>query len=53
MKREIGIVGAGVAGLHLALYLQKHGVDATIITDREPREYRGTCGCSTPSRTTT
>jgi 2-polyprenyl-6-methoxyphenol hydroxylase-like FAD-dependent oxidoreductase len=40
MKREIGIVGAGVAGLHLALYLQKHGVDATIITDREPREYR-------------
>lgn len=40
MKRSIGIVGAGVAGLHLALYLQKHGVDATIITDRTPGDYR-------------
>ena len=40
MKRTIGIVGAGVGGLHLALYLQKHGVDATIITDRAPDEYR-------------
>lgn len=40
MKRSIGIVGAGVGGLHLALYLQKHGVDATIITDRAPDEYR-------------
>ena len=40
MARHIGIVGAGIAGLHLALYLQKHGVDATIITDRPPEEYR-------------
>lgn len=40
MKREIGIIGAGVGGLHLALYLNKHGVDATIITDREPHHYR-------------
>ncbi len=40
MKRTIGIVGAGVGGLHLALYLQKHGVDAVIITDRKPEEYR-------------
>ncbi len=40
MKRTIGIVGAGVGGLHLALYLQKHGVDATIITDRAPDAYR-------------
>ncbi len=37
MARTIGIVGAGIAGLHLALYLQKHGVDATIITDRAAR----------------
>ncbi len=36
---NIGIVGAGIAGLHLALYLQQHGIDATIITDREPEEY--------------
>jgi 2-polyprenyl-6-methoxyphenol hydroxylase-like FAD-dependent oxidoreductase len=41
MKREIGIVGAGVAGLHLGLYLRKHGVDATIITDRTPEDYVG------------
>ena len=41
MRRHIGIVGAGIAGLHLALYLQKHGVDATLITDRAPDEYRG------------
>ncbi len=36
MGKHIGIVGAGVAGLHLGLLLRKHGVDATIITDREP-----------------
>lgn len=40
MARHIGIVGAGIAGLHLALYLQKHGVEATIITDRPPEDYR-------------
>jgi hypothetical protein len=26
--------------LHLALYLQKHGVEATLITDRAPKDYR-------------
>lgn len=41
MTRSIGIVGAGIAGLHLALYLQKHGVAATLITDRTPDDYRG------------
>jgi 2-polyprenyl-6-methoxyphenol hydroxylase-like FAD-dependent oxidoreductase len=40
VTRNIGIVGAGIAGLHLALYLQKHGVDATLITDRTPDDYR-------------
>ena len=40
MPGNIGIVGAGIAGLHLALYLQKHGVDATLITDRAPEDYR-------------
>lgn len=40
MTHRIGIVGAGIAGLHLALYLQKHGVDATLITDRAPDDYR-------------
>jgi hypothetical protein len=37
---NIGIVGAGIAGLHLALYLQQNGIDATIITDVEPEAYR-------------
>jgi 2-polyprenyl-6-methoxyphenol hydroxylase-like FAD-dependent oxidoreductase len=37
---KIGIIGAGVAGLHLALYLQKRGIDPIIITDREPEAYR-------------
>jgi 2-polyprenyl-6-methoxyphenol hydroxylase-like FAD-dependent oxidoreductase len=40
MTRNIGIVGAGIAGLHLALYLQKHDVEATLITDRTPEDYR-------------
>jgi len=40
MKRKIGIIGAGVGGLHLALYLNKQGIDATVITDREPHAYR-------------
>ena len=52
MARSIGIVGAGIAGLHLGLYLQKHGVDATIITDRR-RRITGTAGSSTPSPITT
>lgn len=37
---NIGIVGAGIAGLHLALYLQQRGIEATVITDREPDAYR-------------
>ena len=36
---NIGIVGAGIAGLHLALYLQQHDMEATIITDKEPDDY--------------
>lgn len=36
----IGIVGAGVAGLHLALYLQKHGVPVTVYSDRTPAQVR-------------
>ncbi|MBN8293441.1 hypothetical protein JI664_15825 [Rhodobacter sp. NTK016B] len=37
---NVGIVGAGIAGLHLALYLQKQGIDAVLYTDREPGAYR-------------
>jgi 2-polyprenyl-6-methoxyphenol hydroxylase-like FAD-dependent oxidoreductase len=33
-----GIVGAGIAGLHLALHLQKEGIDATLYSDRDADE---------------
>ncbi len=35
---SIGIVGAGVAGLHLGLFLQKHGIAATIHTEKTPEQ---------------
>jgi len=34
MEKRIGIIGAGVAGLHLGLYLRQHDVDVTIVSDR-------------------
>lgn len=37
---RIGIVGAGVAGLQLGLLLQKHGISATVYTDRSPDQQR-------------
>src|SRR3954453_1928920 len=36
----IGIVGSGIAGLHLALYLQQQGIPATIYSDRTPEQLR-------------
>jgi len=38
--KNIGIVGSGIAGLQLGLFLQKHGVDATIYSDRSPAQIR-------------
>src|SRR5262245_59082568 len=38
--KSIGIVGSGIAGLHLGLFLQKHGVDATVYSDRSPDQIR-------------
>src|SRR5215475_14393610 len=32
--KNIGIVGSGIAGLHLALFLQKHGQDVTIYSEK-------------------
>ena len=37
---NIGIVGSGIAGLHLALFLQKHGIPATMYSDRTPEQFR-------------
>ena len=38
--KNIGIVGCGIAGLHLGLLLQQHGFDATIYSDRSPEQIR-------------
>ncbi|MFD2422768.1 NAD-binding protein, partial [Amycolatopsis pigmentata] len=38
--RKILIVGAGQSGLQLALTLQEHGYDITIISARTPHEIR-------------
>ncbi|GAB2621010.1 alanine-phosphoribitol ligase [Streptomyces capparidis] len=35
------VVGAGQAGLHLALGLRSHGFDVTLVADRTPDEVRG------------
>lgn len=36
----IGIVGAGVAGLHLALYLQKHAIPVTLYAEKTAEQQR-------------
>ncbi len=36
----LGIVGSGIAGLHLALYLQQQGIKATVYSDRSADEIR-------------
>lgn len=38
--RRIAVVGAGQAGAQLALGLQAHGYDVTLVTDRNPDEIR-------------
>jgi len=40
IMQRIGIIGSGIAGLHLGLFLQKHGVDATLYSDRSPEQIR-------------
>lgn len=38
--KNIGIIGAGVAGLHLGLQLRQHGIPVTIYTNRTPEQVR-------------
>ena len=37
---NIGIVGTGIAGLHLALFLQSHDRNVTLYGERRPEDYR-------------
>ena len=41
MSKKIAIIGAGTGGLHLGIYLQQHGVETTIYTDRPAEKYAG------------
>jgi 2-polyprenyl-6-methoxyphenol hydroxylase-like FAD-dependent oxidoreductase len=38
---NIGIIGAGIAGLHLGLFLRKYGIAATIYTEKTPQQQLG------------
>lgn len=38
---NIGIIGAGVAGLQLGLYLQKRGLSPTLYAESTPEAMRG------------
>ena len=38
MKTEVGIIGAGPAGLMLARILQQHGID-TVVLERRSRDH--------------
>jgi 2-polyprenyl-6-methoxyphenol hydroxylase-like FAD-dependent oxidoreductase len=38
---NIGIVGAGIAGLHLGLFLRQHGIPATIYTEKSATDQLG------------
>lgn len=38
--KNIGIIGAGVAGLHLGLQLRQHDIPVTIYTNRTPEQVR-------------
>jgi 2-polyprenyl-6-methoxyphenol hydroxylase-like FAD-dependent oxidoreductase len=38
--KHIGIVGAGIAGLHLGLFLQQHNVGVTLYSERTPAQIR-------------
>jgi 2-polyprenyl-6-methoxyphenol hydroxylase-like FAD-dependent oxidoreductase len=46
----VGIVGAGIAGLHLGLFLRKHGVAATVYAERAPDQLRSSRLPNLPGR---
>src|SRR5262245_48456468 len=36
---RIGIIGGGIAGSQLGLFLRKHGIDATIYSEKTPAQH--------------
>src|SRR5580765_244487 len=38
---SIGIIGAGVAGLHLGLFLRQQGIEATLYAEKSPEQQFG------------
>ncbi|MBC8170867.1 MAG: monooxygenase [Anaerolineae bacterium] len=48
--KNIGIVGSGIGGLHLALFLQQHGVAVTLYSDRTAEQLRTSKFYNTPAR---
>lgn len=38
---NIGIIGAGIAGLHLGLYLRQHGIETTLYSEKTPEQQFG------------
>ncbi|HEX2620782.1 MAG TPA: styrene monooxygenase/indole monooxygenase family protein [Phototrophicaceae bacterium] len=48
--KNIGIVGSGIAGLHLALFLQYHNVDVTLYSDRTSEQIRNSKFYNTPAQ---
>jgi hypothetical protein len=48
--RNIGIVGSGVAGMHLAHLLLQKGVDVTVYSDRSAEQIRASKFFNTPAR---
>ncbi len=47
---NIGIVGAGIAGVQLALYLQQNGIAVTIYSDKTPDAILNSRLPNTPAR---
>ena len=50
--KQIGIIGGGIAGLHLGLFLRKQGMAATIYTERTPEQPPGLRASRTSSAAT-
>lgn len=48
--KNIGIVGSGIAGLHLALFLQQNNIDVTLYSDRTAEQLLNSKFYNTPAQ---